>query len=151
MSEAELSPEERKHLYNMVSAVFLVVFFSFLVPMLFYLRPPEPFPQGMWDFFVWYGVPLSVILPTSFFLPYEVFYPKWARKSRVFHMKRFARRTLSLFVVVLSFFGVTSISEVTFSKMLGDNAIWPGMLLCVFVFSTTVLLWLRRQNSKRSD
>ncbi len=151
MAEAELSPEERKHLYNMVGTVFLVVFFSFLVPMLFYFKPPEPFPLGMWDFFVWYGVPLSVILPTSFFLPYEVFYPKRARKSRMFRMKRLTRRTLSLFVVMLSFFGVTSISEVTLSKTLGDNAIWPGMLLCVFVFSTTVLLWLRRQNSKRLD
>lgn len=148
MSEVELTPEERKHLYNTVSAVFLIAFFSFLVPMLFYLMPPKPFPQGMWDFFVWYGVPLSIIVPASFFLPYEVFYPKRARKSRMFHTKRFARRTVSLVTVMLGFFWVTSLSVVTFSQTLGDNAFMPGMVTFVLVFLAAALLWLRRQSSR---
>ncbi len=148
MAEAELTSEERKHLYNIIAIVFLVAIVTFGFPMFFYLMPPEPFPQGIWSFFVWYGVPLSIILPTSLFLPYEVFYPKRVRKSRTFHAKRFARRALSLSVVLLSFSGAMSISEVTFSKTLGDNAIWPGLVSFVFVFFAAVFLWLRRHNSR---
>ena len=144
MTEAELTLEERKHLYNMVAMVFLVTLAAFGFPMLFYLKPPEPFPQGILDFFVWYGIPYSAIGPISLFLPYEVFYPKRARKSRSFHAKRFARHSSIGIAAMLSLFTTISFSDVTFSKTLGDNAIFPGILMFSFVFVIAVFLWLRR-------
>jgi hypothetical protein len=146
MSEAELTLEERKHLYNMVAMAFFITLVAFLAYFVYLMRT-DPLQTG-WDFSIRMGIPYSIIGPTSWFLAYEVFYPKRVRKSPTFHAKRFARRALSLSVVVLSFSGVISLSEVTFYKTLGDFAIWPGLVLFVFVFSATVLLWLRHHNSR---
>jgi hypothetical protein len=143
-SEAEMTFEERNHLYHLVGAVWLVCLFSFLTPMLFYIKPPEPLPQGTWDFFIWYGIPLSILQAVSWWLPYEVFYPKRIRKSRGFHVKRFARRTLSMIAGIVSFFGITALSGLTFSKTLGDDAIFPGILLFLLVAVIATFLWLRR-------
>jgi hypothetical protein len=146
MTEAELTPEERKRLYNLVGLVFIVVLVIFLV-LIFHFKASA---QGLtgWDFFIWYGIPYSIIGPISCFLSYEAFYPKRVRKSRVFHVKRFARRTLSMFAVMLSLFAATSSSEVYFSETLGINAFLPGMIAFVAVFFSAVFLWLRRQNSR---
>jgi len=141
-----LTPEERKHLYNMVAIVFFITLVAFLAYFVYLMRT-DPLKTG-WDFSIRIGIPYSIVGPTSWFLAYEVFYPKRVRKSRVFHAKRFARRALSLFVVVLSFSGAISISEVSFSETLGDSAIWPGLTLWVFVFLAAVLLWLRHQSSR---
>ena len=146
MTEAELTLEERKHLYNMVYLVFLVVFFSFLICVLYIGR--NVLPWTGWNILIWFGLPYSIIGPTTVFLSYEVFYPKRVRKSRMFHVKRFARRTVSFIVVILSFAAVTSVSSIAFSKMLGDSAFFPGMALWAFGFSAIVFLWLRRQNSR---
>jgi hypothetical protein len=145
MSEVELSFEERNHLWMLCGVSFLVVSFSFLV--WFFFFDQNKFPLSGWDVFVRAGIPYSIIGPTSWFLAYEVFYPRRVRKSHMFHLKRFARRTLSLLAVILSFFGVTSFSQVSFSRTLGSEAIYPGMVLFVFVFIVAVLLWLRRHNS----
>jgi Ca2+/Na+ antiporter len=101
-----------------------------------------------WNLLIWFGLPYSILGPPSWFLPYEVFYPKRIRKSRMFQVKKFARRTLSMFAVILSFFAATFFSEVYFSETLGINAFLPGMIVFVLVFFAFVFLWLRRQNSR---
>lgn len=149
MTEAEMSFEERNHLYMLCIVSFLVVSFAFLACML-YLKQSGSL-RTSWDFFVRAGLPYSIIEPTVSFLTYEVFYPKRVRRSRMFHVKRFARRALSGFAVILSFAAVTFISEVSFSKSLGSNAFYPGIVLCVLVFLAAVFLWLRRQNSREES
>ena len=146
MSEAELTLEERSHLWTKCGIAFLVVFFSFLAWLLHFKVTKSP-PVG-WDIFIWIGLPYGIVGPTSFFLTYEVFYPRRVRKSRLFHVKRFARRALGGFAVILSFSGVISISQTTFSKTLGDNAIFPGITLWLIGAIAIVFLWLRRQNSR---
>jgi drug/metabolite transporter (DMT)-like permease len=146
MTEAELSFEERNHLWTLCGFSFLVVSFSFLAWLLYFKR--TEFPLTGWGIFIWVGLPCSIIGPTSFFLAYEVFYPRRVRKSPMFHLKRFARRTLSLVAVVLSFSAVVSISDVSFSKTLGSNAIFSGIVAFLLVFFAAVFLWLRRQHSR---
>jgi hypothetical protein len=146
MSEAELTPEEKNHLYTQCGISFLVVTFSFLAWLLFFER--SKLPLNEWAIFIYVGLPYCIIGPTSFFLPYEALYPLRVRKSRIFHLKRFFRRTLSLAAMILSFSAVTSISDVSFSRTLGDEAIYPGMLLFVLVFIVAALLWMKRQNNE---
>lgn len=146
VSEAELTLEERNHLYTLCGMMLLVVSFSFLAWLLFFEQ--SNFTRGGWSMFIWFGLPYSIIGPTSFFLAYEAFYPRRLRRSHMFHLKRFFRRTLSLAAVMVSFPATVSFSEVAFSKTLGSEALYPGMVLWVFVFFAAVLLWLRRQNSR---
>jgi len=146
MSETELTLEERGRLWTKCGIAFLVVSFSFLVWLLHFKVTKSPLIG--WDNFIWVGLPYSIVGPMSFFLTYEVLYPRRVRKSSIFHAKRFARRELSGVVVIQSFSAVVSFSAVTFSKTLGSEAFYPGMVLWVFVFLTSVFLWLRRQNSR---
>ena len=145
MTETELTPEERKRLYNLVGLVFIVVLVVFLV-LVFHFKASA---QGLtgWNLLIWFGLPYSILGPISCFLPYEVFYPKRARKTLTFQVRRFVRRTLSMFAVILSLSLATSSSEVYFSKTLGINAFLPGMIAFVAVFFSAVFLWLKRQNS----
>jgi hypothetical protein len=145
MTEVELTSEEIYHLWLLTGTVFLVVSFSWLILMLHFM-PSRPGQTG-WDFF-FYGLPYSIIGPTTVFMAYEIFYPKRARKSTMYHLKRFARYTLGGIGVIMSFNLVMAISIVTFSKTLGDNAIFPGMVAWVFTFLAIGFLWLRRQNSR---
>lgn len=149
MTEAELTFEERNHLWTLVGIAFLVVSFAFLALLLFFKR--NEFPLTGWGIFVWVGLPYGIIGPTTVFLAYEVFYPKRARKASMFHVKRFARRALNGIAVILSFSAVMSLSDVTFSKALGSNAIFPGITLYLLVVITAVFLWLRRQNSREES
>jgi uncharacterized membrane protein len=149
MTEAELSFEERNHLYTLCITSFLVVSFVFLAFMLLLMQ--AEFLQTGWGFLIWFGLPYSILGPTTGFLAYEVFYPIRVRKTRMFHMKRFARRALTGFAAMLSFFTVTSISEITFSKTLGDNAFFPGIALYLLAIMTAFFLWLRRQNSREES
>ena len=141
-TEAELTFEERKHLYNMLAIAFLLTVWAFLAYFV-YLMDTNPLQIG-WDFTIRFGIPFSIVEPTAWFLSYEVFYPKRVRKSRMFHIRRFARRTLSMITVMVSFFGIMSLSEITFSKTLGDDAIFPGIFLFLSIFGIAVFLWLRR-------
>jgi hypothetical protein len=152
MTEDELSPEERNHLYTSVGISFLIASFAFVAYALYLMHTVSHTGslQTAWGFLIRIGLPYSIIGPTAFFLSYEVFYPRRVRKSRMFHLKRFTRRTLSLTAVILSFSTVTSISDVLFSRTLGSEAVYPGMLLFVFVSIAVALLWLRRQNSAGS-
>jgi magnesium-transporting ATPase (P-type) len=147
MGEAELDFKERNHLWNLCIASFLVVFFSYLVWSLFL---EQVAPLSGWKIIFW-GVPFSIITPVSFFLPYEVFYPKRVRKSPLFHLKRFFRRTLSMIAVILVFTATTSYSDVSFSKTLGDQAWFPGFGLCLAVFIIATLVWLSHQGSRDSQ
>jgi hypothetical protein len=149
MSEAELTLEERNHLWTRCGIAFLIVFFSFLAWLLHFKVTKSPLTG--WDIFLWVGLPYGIVGPTSFFLAYEALYPKRVRKSRMFHVKRFARRTLSGIVVILSLSLVASVSDVTFSETLGDNAIFPGITLWLIVVVGVVFLWLRRQNSRTQE
>ncbi len=146
MAEAELTFEERNRLWTLCGISFLLASFSFLAWLLYFKVTKSPL-TGL-DSLTWVGLPYGIVGPTSFFLAYEVFYPRRVRKSRMFHVQRFARRALSGFAVILSFAAVTSFSAVTFSKTLGDNAIFPGMVIWVLVFLSAAFLWLRRQSSR---
>jgi hypothetical protein len=146
MTEAELTLEERNRLWTQCGIAFLVVFFSFLAWLLHFKVITSP-PIG-WDIFIWVGLPYGIVGPMSFFLTYEVFYPRRIRKSRMFHVKRFARRALGGSAVILSFSAVMSMSQITFSKTLEDNAIFPGITLYLLVAVAAVFIWLRHQNSR---
>ena len=149
MTEDLLTFEERRHLWNRVIASFLVATFSLTAWLLFFEQ--AQFPLTGWKIFIWVGLPFGTVLPVSFFLPYEVLYPKRVRKAPMFHVLRFLRRTLSLIVVILSFTSAASFSDVLFSRTLGDQAWFPGFGLCLFVFIVAAILWMKSQNSRRLE
>jgi hypothetical protein len=144
ISEAELTLEERTSLWNRVLISFLIAGFSLFI-WLFVFEQAQ-LPLTGWKPFIWVGLPFGIVLPISFFLSYEVFYPKRVRKSRMFHLKRFLRRTLSGQAVLLSIAGSTSYTDVSFSRVLGNQAWFLGFGLCLFVFAVAAVLWLRHKN-----
>jgi hypothetical protein len=146
MSENELSYEERTDLWNNSLFYLLVVSISLMIFVLFF-EQYEVSLKG-WGMFIWVGLPFSIIEPISAFLPYEVYFPKRLRKSPMFHLKRFLRRTLSMTAIVICFFGAGAYSDVTFSKTLGSDAYFPGWGLCLVVFFVIAILWLRSHQPK---
>jgi len=145
MTEAELTPEERNHLWNLVIISFLLATFSLSGWLALFEQ--AQLPLNGWKILVWIGLPFGIVEPTTCFLAYEVFYPRRVRKSKIFHLKRFARRTLSGMALVMSFTAAASLSDLLFSETLTNEAFFPGMLAWILAFLTISLLWLRHRKS----
>jgi MFS family permease len=135
--EDGLSLDERNHLIWLCLAPFLVVLFALIAywVILEWVRPLK----ASWDFLLWVGLPLSIVLPVAILLPYEVFFPRRIRKSAAFHAKRFARRAAVVLAILLSLEMTMSVSVLVFEARLGNDAfllgivIWTTILLAVYV------------------
>lgn len=136
MNAEELSWEEKNHLYKLCTIPTLIVFYAILI-YLVYLMRTSPF-KTVWEGLFHIG-PLLTVMPTTFFITFEVLYHRKVKKPLGFHMKRFAGRMLLLAVSVLSYFGfLIYLIKPIFSPIVGDRDFLVGSVLWVIIFSMII-------------
>lgn len=148
MTEEESSWQEQRHLENLSVISFLFVVFIFAVYE-FYMLETRP-SITILDAVIWFGVPAAILGPIAWFLNYEVLCYR-RTEGGTFQAKRFVRRTLRFLSVELPIFAVVIVSNIAFSKIIGEKSAFylgfglGGLILLVLALA----LRFRRLQSSR--
>jgi len=117
----ELSLEQKNRLHGMAAIPFFVVFFVLTYYFLFYLVSYGIVVGTIWDFFIYFVLPLFLIGVPSSCLAFEILYHREIKQPLTLHVKRFSGRVLLIIPSGLSFCGLLALANIFLSPITGEK------------------------------